>query len=231
MRLDKYLAQTTGYSRKEVKIWLKQGQVEIDGEVVTSAAAKVPDGSEVTLEGQLLAAPSPVYLMLNKPAGVVCANDDPTHPTVTSLIERVRADELMICGRLDLDTTGLVLLTSDGNWCHRVISPKHHTTKIYRVTTARPIDPKMAARFERGLMLSGDRERTKPAQLVQIDDFTCDVHLTEGRYHQVKRMFAAMENHVEELHRYQIGSILLDEWLEPGEYRDLTPEEVESIYE
>ena len=130
MRLDKYLAQSTGFSRKEVKRMLHAGEVKINGEPEKNAARHLSETDEVELDGMHVDAPSTRYIMLNKPDGCVCANEDPTYPTVVSLIELPRADELKIAGRLDMDTTGLVLLTDDGKWAHRVTSPRHKAGKV-----------------------------------------------------------------------------------------------------
>ncbi len=229
MRLDKYLAQSTGFSRKEVRRFMKAGEVIVNDEEANNPAIHISEDDEVYLSGYPVEAPGDKYLMLHKPLGCVCSNDDGTHPTVLSLIDLPRAEELTICGRLDVDTTGLVLITSDGKWAHRVTSPKHKTGKLYQVVTADPIPQDAVEKFEKGLMLINDKDRTKPAQLTIIAENEAEVILTEGRYHQVKRMFAAIGNKVEELHRQRIGDIELDEDLEPGEYRFLTEEEINSI--
>ncbi|WP_299183623.1 pseudouridine synthase [uncultured Neptuniibacter sp.] len=229
MRLDKYLAQSTGFSRKEVRRFMKAGEVIVNTQEVSDPALQIAHSDEVYLSGYPVEPPGDKYLMLNKPLGCVCSNDDSTHPTVLSLIDLPRADELTICGRLDVDTTGLVLLTSNGKWAHRVTSPRHKTGKLYQVVTADPIPESAIDKFSKGLMLINEKTRTKPAQLTITGQNKADVVLTEGRYHQVKRMFAAIGNKVEALHRVSIGSISLDEELEPGEFRYLTDEEINSI--
>ncbi|WP_322786149.1 16S rRNA pseudouridine(516) synthase RsuA [Marinobacterium jannaschii] len=229
MRLDKYLSQSTGFSRKEVKKMLHKGMISVDGEVTKDASLHVAADAHVLMEGYPVEPPGDKYIMLYKPEGFVCSNDDGTHPTVVSLIELPRADELHICGRLDVDTTGLVLLTSNGKWAHRITSPKHKTGKVYRVETADPIPQEAIEQFETGLMLASERFRTKPARLEILSEHEALVTLTEGRYHQVKRMFAAIGNRVVGLHRESVGAIELDEMLEPGEYRFLSDAEVESV--
>lgn len=229
MRLDKYLAQSTGFSRKEVRRFIKTGKVLVNDVEIKDPGLHIQAEDEVYLSGYPVEAPGEKYLMLHKPLGCVCSNDDGTHPTVLSLVDLPRAEELTICGRLDVDTTGLVLITSNGQWAHRITSPKHKTGKVYQVVTADPIPESAIEKFEKGLMLINDKERTKPAKLSLTGDHTAEVVLTEGRYHQVKRMFAAIGNRVVELHRAQIGKITLDEDLEPGEYRFLTDEEINSI--
>ncbi|SEB09826.1 16S rRNA pseudouridine(516) synthase RsuA [Marinobacterium iners] len=229
MRLDKYIASVTDFSRKEVKRMLHADEVTVNGEHERDAGRKVSDTDDVCLQGMPLDPPSARYIMLYKPEGVVCSNDDPTHPTVTALLEMPRVERLHICGRLDVDTTGLVLLTDDGQWAHRVTSPNRHTGKIYHVITSDPITPDTVRIFADGIMLNGEHRRTKPAELELLSEREARVCLHEGRYHQVKRMFAAVGNRVDALHREQIGDIILDEMLEPGEYRELTPAEITSV--
>ncbi|MAY42544.1 MULTISPECIES: pseudouridine synthase [unclassified Neptuniibacter] len=230
MRLDKYLSQSTDYSRKEVRRFLKMGEVTLNGEEVRDPSMHVNEvEDEIYLNGYPLEAPGEKYLMLNKPLGCVCSNNDGTHPSVLSFIDLPRANELVICGRLDVDTTGLVLITTDGKWAHRITSPKHKTGKLYQVVTADPIPEDAVDKFAQGMMLINDKVRTKPAELRITASNEAEVILTEGRYHQVKRMFGAIGNKVEELHRASIGNIHLDEDLELGEYRFLTDQEINSI--
>ena len=208
---------------------MKAGEVCVNDQVVADPALHIGTEDEVYLDGFPVEAPGEKYLMLHKPLGCVCSNDDGTHPTVLSLLDLPRAEELTICGRLDVDTTGLVLITSDGKWAHRVTSPKHKTGKLYQVATADPIPEDAVAKFEKGLMLSNEKQRTKPAELTLTSTTQAEVILTEGRYHQVKRMFAAIGNRVIALHRQRVGTIELDEDLEPGQYRFLSDEEINSI--
>jgi len=229
MRLDKYLSHSTGESRKEIRRLLKRGEVLVNGIEVKDAAMHVSESDEIELFDQQVAAPSEKYIMLHKPEGYLSANQDGDHPSVLNLLDEPRAQELMICGRLDADTTGLLLITSDGQWCHRVASPKHKTGKRYLVETADPIDPAAVGQFEEGILLKGETFRTKPAELHILEEQLAEVVLTEGRYHQVKRMFAATGNKVVQLHRLSVGDIVLDEDLMPGEYRYLTEEEIGSI--
>lgn len=230
MRLDKYLAQTTGLSRKEVKKRLHAGLVEVNGQPERDSSRHVGSEDQVFLDGESLSEPKPRYIMLHKPEGFVCSNDDPTHVTALTLIDLPAAERLIIAGRLDLDTTGLLLLTDDGQWSHRITSPRHKLSKRYRVQLAEPLIADAEAQIERGILLKHEAKRTKPAQLQRLSDTEALLTLTEGRYHQVKRMFAALGNRVVALHREQVGSILLDPDLAPGEYRDLTDAEVASVY-
>ncbi|WP_299202400.1 16S rRNA pseudouridine(516) synthase RsuA [uncultured Amphritea sp.] len=229
MRLDKYLSQATGLPRSLIKRQIKCKNVEVNGEICQDHGYKVVSGDEVLLEGQEVSNPGPKYLMLNKPEGTVCATEDAEHPTVIDLLELDNIRDLHPAGRLDIDTTGLVLITNDGQWSHRVTSPKHRCDKVYLVTTADPISENYTEAFASGIMLRNEDNPTLPATLDILSDTLARVTLHEGRYHQVKRMFAAMGNKVIALHREQIGAIALDDELEPGEFRFLTEEEAKSF--
>jgi 16S rRNA pseudouridine516 synthase len=230
MRLDKYLSQATGISRKEIHRIMHRGDVILNGHEALNPAVHVEPGVDtICLNDEPVGAPGPRYLMLFKPLGYVSASDDPSHPTINSLVDLPRNDELHCCGRLDIDATGLMLLTDDGKWSHRITSPRHKLPKRYRVETADPIDAAAVQAFNDGLKLHGEHRLTKPAELEILAPREAIVYLTEGRYHQVKRMFAALGNKVIRLHREQIGPIVLDPALEPGEYRFLTDAEIASI--
>ncbi len=205
-------------------------EVRVNGELEKNPARKVGEDDEVILDGYEIEAPRDRYIMLNKPAGYVCSHDEGDHASVLGLIELPRVDNLTIAGRLDVDTTGLVLLSDDGQWCHRITSPRHKLGKVYEATLADPIDESYIETFERGIQLNGEKELTKPAQLQILSELTARVELFEGRYHQVKRMFAALGNKVEALHRESIGPITLDDDLYEGEWRELTEDEVASIF-
>lgn len=230
MRLDKFLAHQMGISRNLVARELRAGMVTVDGEVVKNGALKVSAENEVAYDGNVMThVTGPRYFMLNKPQGYVCSTDDPVNPTILYFIDEPVAHKLHAAGRLDIDTTGLVLMTDDGQWSHRITSPKHHCEKTYRVTLAEPVADTTAALFEQGVMLNGEQYPTKPAKLEIITPQDVRLTISEGRYHQVKRMFAAAGNHVDELHRERIGGIVLDDSLAPGEYRPLTDEEIQSV--
>ncbi len=229
MRLDKFIGQCSELSRSQIHQAVKAGRVSINGLIAQKADVKL-DGSEtVMLDDQLIALQPLRYLMLHKPLGYICANRDPAHPVVIDLLDLPNKQALQIVGRLDIDTTGLVLLTDDGQWNHRITSPRHECQKTYRVTTADPITPDTAGRFAAGVQLHGEKSLTRPAQLEIISSRQARLHIHEGKYHQVKRMFAAVGNHVVALHREAIGSIQLDAELAQGEYRSLTQEEIQSI--
>lgn len=231
MRLDKYLAQTTGLSRKDVKKRLHAGLVKVNDQEEKDSGRHVSSEDVIILDGERLSEPRARYLMLHKPDGYVCSNDDPTHVTALTLIDLPAAEKLIIAGRLDLDTTGLLLLTDDGQWSHRITSPRHKLPKRYRVFLDEPLRPDAETLLQQGIILRSEAKRTKPSQLQRISDTEVLLTLTEGRYHQVKRMFAALDNRVVALHREQIGEIVLDPELAAGEYRDLTEDEIASVFE
>ncbi len=229
MRLDKYISNTTDLSRKQVKRLLKEGIVRVDGAVATDPATRVEAEHTVSIDEQELASPGPRYFMLNKPPGYVCATKDSEHPVVLDLLHEPNLDKLQIAGRLDIDTSGLVLITDDGRWNHAITAPARACPKTYYVCTTEDIPDKAVDKFARGIMLEREKRRTKPARLEKLFANEARVTITEGKYHQVKRMFAALGNRVEELHREAIGGIVLDPELEEGEYRELTAEEIESV--
>jgi len=226
MRLDKFICDCTGLTRSQAGKSIRQGLVSINGEPVKQAARQVSVTDQVELDGEPLQLIGPRYIMLHKPAGYVCANDDPEHPIVFTLLDEPLVERLHTVGRLDLDTTGLLLLTDDGQWSHRLSSPKHHVAKTYRVWTADPIPAEAVAQFATGVMLRGEKEPTKPAQLELVATHEALLTIHEGRYHQVKRMFAAIGNKVERLHRERIGALQLPADLAEGEYRHLVAEEI-----
>ncbi|PHP91619.1 16S rRNA pseudouridine(516) synthase RsuA [Pantoea agglomerans] len=230
MRLDKFISQQLEISRAIAHREIRGQRVTVNGEIVRDTAFKLLPDHEVVYDGNVLQMQTgPRYFMLNKPQGYVCSTDDPDHPTIIYFIEEPMSFKLHAAGRLDIDTTGLVLLTDDGQWSHRITSPRHHCEKTYRVTLESPVSDDTAAQFTAGVQLHNEKSLTKPAQLELITPTDVRLTLSEGRYHQVKRMFAAVGNRVLELHRERIGDIVLDADLEPGEYRALTEEEIGSI--
>jgi len=230
MRLDKFLSQQLGVSRALVLRELRNKRVTVDGEIVKTGAMKISPEQVVAFDGNVLdQITGPRYFMLNKPQGYVCSTDDPDHPTVLYFLEEPVAYKLHAAGRLDIDTTGLVLMTDDGQWSHRITSPRHQCEKTYLVTLENPLADDTAAQFEAGVQLHNEDSLTKPAQLEQVDERVVRLTISEGRYHQVKRMFAAVGNHVVALHRERIGGIVMDKDLEPGQYRPLTEQEIASV--
>ena len=230
MRLDKFIAQQLGVSRAIAGREIRASRVTVDGDIVRDSAFKLLPEHEVEFDGNTLTQQiGSRYFMLNKPQGYVCSTDDPDHPTVLYFLDVPVAHKLHAAGRLDIDTTGLVLMTDDGQWSHRITSPRHHCEKTYLVTLEHPLADDTAQQFTEGVQLHNEKSLTKPAQLEVIEPQLVRLTLSEGRYHQVKRMFAAVGNRVVELHRERIGDIKLDDDLAPGEYRPLTAEEIASV--
>jgi len=227
MRLDKFISQATDLTRSLARQVIKQSRVHINDQIAHAAAQDVLGTDDITLDGTLLSLPGNRYIMLHKPAGYVCTRGDTHHADVFSLIER--SDDLHVAGRLDADTTGLVLLTNDGQWSHRVTSPRRKCDKVYLVGLAHALDNEQITRIENGVALKGEEKPTLPAQLKLISATNVELTIHEGKYHQVKRMFAAVGNDVVALHRQSIGPVVLGSSLKPGESRNLTRSEYESF--
>lgn len=227
MRLDKFLAETTGLTRSQAVKVLRQSAVTVNGKIEKSGAAKVSPDDEIYYDGErLMWVENGQYIMLHKPQGYICSHEDGDYPTIYQFFDYPLSARLHSAGRLDVDTTGLVLLTDDGQWSHRITSPKFHCEKTYLVTLADPVEANYVQACADGILLRGEKEPTKPATLEILDDYNVNLTLSEGRYHQVKRMFAALGNKVVALHRWKIGNVVLDEHLAEGEFRSLTEEEI-----
>ena len=229
LRLDRLLSQASGLSRSQVKGIVISGLVQVDGAVVRDAGFSVRATQQVLLDGEAVEWPRERYVMLHKPVGYVCSTDEPGHPLVADLIDAPWAQRLHSAGRLDVDSTGLVLLTSDGQWSHALTSTRRGCVKTYRVQVKHPLDASLKQRFADGVVLRDEAKPTLPAVLDLLDSHTARVRISEGRYHQVKRMFAACGNRVEALHREAIGNLALDPQLQPGEWRELTPHEAANV--
>ena len=230
-RLDKLLADSGVCSRSEAKALIRTGRVTVNGAVPRLAEEKyASESAAICVDGEVISCSAQRYLMLYKPAGVLSATEDAKQETVLDLLSpQLRRQELFPVGRLDKDTTGLLLLTNDGDFAHRVISPKKHVQKIYRAAVDGVLTQEDVAAFERGPLLS-DGTQCLPAKLELLRPSVGRVTVYEGKYHQVKRMFAVCGKHVTALHREQIGALVLDPALQPGEYRDLTEEELQLVF-
>lgn len=230
MRIDKILAMA-GYTRSEARKIVMSGRVTINGTVTRDPGAKAQP-EQVCLDGQPVQAETEVYLMLNKPAGVVTATEDKKLPTVVDLLpEKYQRRKIGPVGRLDRDVTGLVLLTTNGELAHRLISPKWKAQKVYRAVCEGRLDTACIDAFETGVELSDFT--AKPAQMrileADADHSVADVTLTEGKFHQVKRMFIAIGHPLTRLERRSIGGVALDPELKSGEFRALTQPEIDAL--
>ncbi|MEW6599188.1 MAG: 16S rRNA pseudouridine(516) synthase [Pseudomonadota bacterium] len=236
-RLDRLLSNMGYGTRREVQGLVRAGCVTLNGAVVSAADMRLAVAPELSqrmrVNGARLDPPPGMALMLHKPLGVTCSHKE-AGPLVYDLLPRrwrARDPAISTVGRLDKDTSGLLLLTDDGALLHKIISPRQHVAKRYVATLARPLQGYEAARFASGaLMLEGDDKPLAPARLEVLSPTTARLTVTEGRYHQVRRMFAAVGNHVEALHRDRIGGLDLPPNLAPGTYRLMTPEDIAAVF-
>lgn len=236
MRLDKFLGQMGKGSRSQIKEMAKKGRIFVNGQIEKKAERKIcPETDQVTLDGCRIDYTAFEYYMLNKPQGVVSATEDGRYPTVMELIKSAVRKDLFPVGRLDVDTEGLLLITNDGNLAHRLLSPKHHVDKTYYAHISGTLPADSQKRFEAGIILE-DGLKTMPAILTILTEKQPGKDLTavtltiqEGKFHQVKRMFEALNCRVVYLKRLSMGSLSLDEKLLPGEYRKLTEEELTGL--
>lgn len=232
-RLDKILASQGTLSRKDVKEIIKKGRVTLNGKVIKDSAVKIDaEKDKVCIDGEALSLKKHLYIMLNKPQGVVSASDSDTDQTVVDLVpEELYRKNLFPAGRLDKDTTGFVLITDDGDFAHRILSPKNHIFKTYLARLEHSLTESDIAMLEKGITLA-DGTTLKEAKLEIVEERDIPlvkIMICEGKYHQVKRMFAAAGNKVVSLHRSKMGNLELDESLKEGECREITPEELEKI--
>lgn len=229
MRLDRFLSNLPRFNRQQVRLALTCGRISVDGRPVSDPHHDVREFSRVAWDGEVLQAGKPVrYFMLHKPEGCVSATIDPRHATVLDLLDDADRHELHIAGRLDFNTTGLMLLTNDGQWSRRLTQPQTRLPKTYYVETEQPIDDAHVSRFAEGLYFAFEDLTTQPAQLTLLGSHSARLSIVEGRYHQIKRMFGHFDNKVLRLHRESIGSLQLDPNLQPGEYRPLSAQELAS---
>ncbi|GAB7533347.1 pseudouridine synthase [Pseudomonas sp. 3A(2025)] len=230
MRLDRFLGNLPRFNRQQVRLALIAGRVQVDGHVTRDPLCEVREFSRVVLDDEVLQAGKPArYFMLHKPTGCVSATTDPQHPTVLDLLDMPDRHELHIAGRLDFNTTGLMLLTNDGQWSRRLTQPQTKLPKVYYVETEQLIDERYAPRFAEGFYFAFENITTQPALLTVLGPHQARLSIVEGRYHQVKRMFGHFDNKVLILHRESMGPLVLDANLSPGQYRALTAEEILAI--
>jgi len=229
MRLDRFLAETTELTRSLAKRAVQRGEVNVNGVRIKQAATQVAPTDRVEWQGQRLELVGLRYVMLHKPVDVECSARRGLYPRAVDLIDLPRPERLQVVGRLDVDTTGLVLLTDDGQWSHRITSPRRRCPKVYHATLADPLAgealTQAVERFAEGILLEGEEKPTLPAKLAMHDSHIAELTIHEGRYHQVKRMFAALGNRVVALHRHSVGPLELG-GLEQGQWRELRDEEI-----
>ena len=227
MRVDRFLSNLAQFNRKQVRLLLVERRVSVDGVIVSDPHHDVREFSRVCVDDNVLQAGKPArYFMLHKPQGCVSATSDPQHPTVLDLLHEPDKADLHIAGRLDFNTTGLMLITNDGQWSRRLTQPTTKLPKVYLVATEQAIGAEYATTFAAGLYFAFEDLTTQPAELELLGPTTARLSIIEGRYHQVKRMFGHFNNKVISLHRERMGPLELDAALAPGEYRPLTLEEI-----
>lgn len=231
-RLDKLISASGLASRSEAKLLIRQGRVLVDGFPASSAEQKIdPEQSVLTLDGEKICLKKYRYIMLHKPAGVLSATEDSRQKTVLDLLPpELRRIGLSPVGRLDKDTTGLLLLTNDGDMAHRIITPKKHVQKQYIAEVERQPDADAEMRFEGGIVL-GDGTKCLPARLERMEDGRVCVTVCEGKFHQVKRMLACCGAPVVRLHRQSIGKLFLPETLLPGKWLEIDAKEMQKTLE
>jgi 16S rRNA pseudouridine516 synthase len=237
-RLDRLLANLGYGSRRDVQALVSAGKVTLDGVAIKDAGQKIAVTADLPehlkIRGVPVDPPAPLVLIMHKPLGVVCSHREDGERIYDLLPKRwqIRDPALSSVGRLDKDTSGLILITDDGDFLHRVISPKRHVPKVYRAVLDRPLTGNEGTAFASGtLMLEGEEKPLLPADLDVLGEREARLTITEGRYHQVRRMFAAVGNHVVGLHRERIGGIALPDDLEPGQHRILTAAQAETVFD
>ena len=229
MRLDRFIESRLAYSAQTVRSLFVQRHVRLNGETVLDGRGRISEFCCVDVEGNLLQARQPIYLMLNKPKGCVSATRDTKNKTVLDLINLPEKAQLHLAGRLDFNTTGLLLLTNDGRWSRKLTLPQQKIPKRYWVETQDTITENYAKKFAEGFYFRFENITTQPATLEILSPTTAHLTIYEGRYHQIKRMFGFFNNEVINLHRLSMGGIALDENLIAGEYRFLTADEIVSV--
>lgn len=233
MRLDKFLADLQVGTRSQVKDFIKKGLVTVNGETITKADFKVKENSDcVSCKGSVLSYQKYRYYLLHKPSGVITATKDNHDKTVMDLLPKELSGDFFPVGRLDKDTEGFLLITNDGELSHRLLSPKKHVAKTYYVECNGILTSQKILALEQGVDI-GDEKLTLPAKVEVVqqsdDSFILHLTITEGRFHQVKRMIQAIEGEVTYLKRLSMGGLSLDKTLEKGNYRELTTEEVDIL--
>lgn len=226
MRLDKFICQVSSYSRSEAKVLLKKGSVAVNGLICKDGELKIDENQDsITINGKEICYQKYYYYLLHKPAGCITACEDPKEKTVMDFLKDAPGKNLAPVGRLDKDTEGLLLITNDGALSHNLLSPKKHIPKTYFVRCNFPFSVEDMQKLEEGVDI-GDEKRTKPAKVKRISDNEMELTITEGRFHQVKRMLYAISNEVVYLKRISMGNLKLPEDIKCGKYRELTPDEL-----
>ena len=231
MRLDKFISSQLNISRKDARAAILRGRAAVDGTTVRAADFKIDENADsVTFDGQALSYKKHIYILMNKPRGVLSASDDKRQPTVIDIIpEKLRRNGLFPVGRLDKDTTGLLIITDDGDFAHRVLSPKKEIFKTYIAVLDGEITPDMPEKFLNGIVLA-DGTKCRRAFLRRVDKNTAEIKICEGKFHQIKRMFGTVGLGVNALERTAVGNFYLPEDLPQGACSETDSEALESIF-
>lgn len=227
MRLDKFVCKSTVLTKPEAVELIKAGKVTVNGAIEVNEATQVHENNDLRLNGDILKARDFRYIIMHKPAGTICSNIDEAYPSLFNHLSVENPSELHIAGRLDADTTGMVLITDDGRWSFNITSPNKECSKVYRVKLSKDIAMDATEKFKAGIKLQGEQNLTRPAALEVLTAREVLLTITEGKFHQVKRMFSAIGNKVISLHRESIGNVKLD--VEEGQWRYLTPKEIKTL--
>lgn len=227
MRLDKFVCKSTELTKSEATSLINKGHVSVNGALILNEKEQVHENNTIILNGSRLKTRDFRYIVMHKPADTICSNVDEYYPSLFQYLDIEKVSELHIAGRLDADTTGLVLITDDGRWSYNITTPLSHCYKTYRVGLSYAIREDVACKFKQGIKLQGEDKLTLPALLEVVSEKEVLLTLSEGKFHQVKRMFSAVGNRVISLHREQIGEIILD--VEVGKWRYLTDAEIKSF--
>lgn len=229
MRLDKYLSDCNIGTRSEIKDYIRKGFVKVDGNIIKKPETAVDENkSVIEFKNSKLSYKRFIYIILNKPSGIITASMDKKARTVLDLISPLPAKNLVPVGRLDKDTTGLLLITNDGELNHRLLSPKYHVDKTYVVKTSKPLSAPDLKLLSEGVDI-GDEDKTLPAKAIINNDGFLELTIHEGRFHQVKRMLEAVDNEVIMLHRKSFGPLNLNNGPDEGKWRELTEDEIRQI--
>jgi 16S rRNA pseudouridine516 synthase len=227
MRLDKFVCKSTQLSKSHAIRCINAGEIVVNDKVTTDEAIQVHENNKITLNGIVLKSRQFRYILMHKPANTICSNIDDVYPSIFNYLHVEKISELHIAGRLDADTTGLILITDDGRWSYSLTAPANKCPKVYRVNLSKELKSDAASAFEKGVQLQGEKDLTLPASLKNISLTEVLLTITEGKFHQVKRMFASVGNRVVSLHREKIGDVYLD--VAVGQWRYLSDDEVQSF--
>ena len=230
MRLDKFFTVTGILSRSQCAKAAKAGAITVDGNTVRDASVNIdPEKNVIAYNGEVIAYSEFIYIVMNKPLGYVCSNDEPGELLVFDLLDdRYKRNDIFTVGRLDKNTTGLIIITNDGKTAHNALSPKHHVEKVYEYALSEDLSENDRISLEKGAELK-DGYITKPCRIIPENEKEGRIILSEGKYHQIRRMFASVSNKVVKLNRVSFGEIKLDGGLKPGQWRLMTDYEINSF--